>query len=87
MEKGKTRQEILNTALELFGKLLNVGVTQHYGIVDGDWVNIKSPRTDGKDVFRDITTGLSTDTVMAGGKDAKFGPSEFAPGEELTANG
>ena len=58
-----------------------------YGIVDGDWVNIKSPRTDGKDVFRDITTGLSTDTVMAGGKDAKFGPSEFAPGEELTANG
>ena len=27
------------------------------------------------------------DTVMAGGKDAKFGPSEFAPGEELTANG
>ena len=50
-------------------------------------MNIKSPRTDGKDVFRDITTGLSTDTVMAGGKDAKFGPSEFAPGEELTANG
>ena len=31
-----------------------------YGIVDGDWVNIKSPRTDGKEVFRDITTGLST---------------------------
>lgn len=58
-----------------------------YGIVDGDWANIRSPRTDGKDVFRDITTGLSTDTVMAGGKDAKFGPSEFAPGEELTANG
>ena len=23
MEKGKTRQEILNTALELFGKLLD----------------------------------------------------------------
>ena len=55
---------------------------EKYGIDDGGWVNIKSPRTDGLDVFKDITTGLDTATTLA--KDATSGPSEFAPGEELT---
>ena len=54
------------------------------GIVDGDWVNVHSPRTDGLDVFRDITTGVDKATTLAGGKDQ--GPSEFVPGEELTAD-
>ena len=27
------------------------------GIEDGDWVNVKSPRTDGKDVFSNLATG------------------------------
>lgn len=58
---------------------------EQYGIADGDWVNVKSPRTDGKDVFRDITTGVDAATVMAADKTS--GPSEFAPGDELTANG
>ncbi len=30
---------------------------QEYGIENGDWVNIKSPRTDGLDVFCDFNTG------------------------------
>ena len=54
------------------------------GIVDGDWVNVHSPRTDGLDVFRDITTGVDKATTLAGGKDQ--GPSEFVPGEELTVD-
>ena len=58
---------------------------EQYGIADGDWVNVKSPRTDGKDVFCDITTGVDAATVMAADKTS--GPSEFAPGDELTANG
>lgn len=28
-----------------------------HGIADGDWVNVKSPRTDGLDVFSDLSTG------------------------------
>lgn len=28
-----------------------------HGIVDGDWVNVKSPRTDGLDVFSNLETG------------------------------
>lgn len=55
------------------------------GIVDGDWVNVKSPRTDGLDVFRDITSGIDKKTTIAPNK--TDGPSEFAPGEELTAEG
>ena len=59
---------------------------EKYGVADGDWVNVKSPRTDGKDVFRDITTGVSKDTVMAKSASEADGPSEFAPGKELTAD-
>ena len=55
------------------------------GIQDGDWVNIKSPRTDGLDVFRDITTGLNPTDCLA--KSVTDGPSEFVPGDELTASG
>ena len=58
-----------------------------YGISDGDWVNIHSPRTDGLDVFRDITTGLDVETTLAAGTGEDDGPSEFAPGDELTAEG
>ena len=50
-------------------------------------MNVKSPRTDGKDVFCDITTGVDKKTTLAKSKNAADGPSEFAPGEELTANG
>ncbi|MBE6465569.1 molybdopterin-dependent oxidoreductase [Denitrobacterium detoxificans] len=57
---------------------------EKYGISDGDWVNLKSPRTDGKDVFRDITTGIDTATTLA--KSKTEGVSEFNPGEELTAD-
>ena len=53
------------------------------GIVDGDWVNIRSPRTDGLDVFRDITTGIDKKTHAAPSRDAQN--TEFHPGEELTA--
>ncbi|MEE0226124.1 molybdopterin dinucleotide binding domain-containing protein, partial [Senegalimassilia anaerobia] len=59
---------------------------EKYGVADGDWVNVKSPRTDGKDVFRDITTGVSKDTVMAKSASEADGPGEFAPGKELTAD-
>lgn len=45
---------------------------------------MKSPRTDGLDVFRDITTGLDKTTTLAQSKTQ--GPSEFAPGDELTAD-
>lgn len=55
---------------------------QKYGLTDGDWVNVKSPRSDGLDVFKDITTGLDTSTTLAPNK--TDGPSEFAPGDELT---
>jgi anaerobic selenocysteine-containing dehydrogenase len=58
---------------------------EQYGIVDGEWVNVKSPRSDGLDVFRDITTGLNKTTTLA--KNKTDGPSEFAPGDELTADG
>lgn len=54
-----------------------------FDIENGDWVNIKSPRSDGLDVFRDISTGLDPETITA--IDGR--PSEFEPGEELTANG
>lgn len=30
---------------------------EKYGVTDKDWVNIKSPRTDGKDVFSNLKTG------------------------------
>lgn len=55
---------------------------EQYGVVDGEWVNVKSPRTDGLDVFRDITSGVDAATTLA--KGAKEGPSEFVPGDELT---
>lgn len=57
---------------------------QEYGIADGDWVNLKSPRTDGLDVFRDITTGLDKATTIAPSVDAPN--TEFNPGKELTAD-
>jgi len=42
-----------------------------YGISDGDWVNIKSPRTDGKDVFCNLSTGekltANGQSVVSGG--------------------
>ena len=38
-------------------------------------------------MFRDITTGVDKKTTLAKSKNAADGPSEFAPGEELTANG
>lgn len=53
---------------------------QKYGVENGDWVNIKSPRTDGLDVFRDISTGIDPDTGQA----MKGKATEFSPGEELT---
>lgn len=56
---------------------------EKYGIANGDWVNIHSPRTDGLDVFRDISTGLDAETITA----VDGAPSEFNPGEELTAAG
>lgn len=58
---------------------------QERGIEDGDWVNIKSPRTDGLDVFKDITSGLDKTTLTAPSRDAQN--TEFHPGEELTAEG
>ncbi|EJU32199.1 Tat pathway signal sequence domain protein [Slackia sp. CM382] len=57
---------------------------EKYGLTDGAWVNVRSPRTDGKDVFKDISTGLDPETTLAVGKTS--GPSEFVPGEELTSD-
>ena len=54
------------------------------GISDGDWVNIHSPRTDGLDVFKDITTGVNKKSTNAPSKTAEN--TEFNPGEELTAD-
>ena len=33
---GEFRHKTLSPQ-ELFGRLVNIGVTQHYGIVEGDW--------------------------------------------------
>lgn len=52
-----------------------------YGVENGDWVNIRSPRTDGLDVFRDISTGIDPETGQSNGETA----TEFNPGDELTA--
>ncbi len=53
------------------------------GIQDGDWVNIKSPRTDGLDVFKDITSGVDKKSTIA--PDTTTAGTEFNPGDELTA--
>ena len=55
------------------------------GISDGEWVTVRSPRTDGLDVFKDITSGLDQSTTIAPSKTAAN--TEFNPGKELTAEG